>query len=70
MGLEETINERINRGFLSDRPESKKQIFFAAYDRWKDSPDDDGQFIQKMEHEAGVTAEDWREYQASFSPQF
>lgn len=70
MGLEETINERISAGFLSDTPSGKVQAFFAAYDTWRNGSNDDAQDIQRMEHEAGITQADWKAYHDSFEVQF
>lgn len=76
MSYDETITERLERGFLSDTPEGKAQIraaqlrrFFTEYEWWcglsSDNGGDDGQEIQRLEHEIGVTAEEWKEYRAN-----
>jgi hypothetical protein len=55
------IHERIQQGFLSDTREGKLQKFFAAYDHW--NPDvDDGSDLQAIEHELGITPEEWKRY--------
>lgn len=77
MGYDDlTINERIERGFLSDTPEGKAQIraakvrnFFHDYEHWKglssDNGGDDGQEIQRLEHELGITEQEWVEYRST-----
>lgn len=75
MGLEETINERISAGFLSDTREGKAQIraakvrsFFRDYEHWN-SEVDDGSCLQEREHELGITPAEWAEYR-KFEIQF
>jgi hypothetical protein len=65
-----TVNELLERGFLSETPEGKKQAFFAYYETWNFDEDDDGQELQRREQEAGVTLADWKAYRESFKPEF
>ena len=65
-----TILDRLQAGFLSESPEGKKQLFFAKYDSWRMSDNDDAHEIQRLEHEAGITQADWQEYHASFRTEF
>ena len=70
MSYEElTINERINRGFLSDTREGRIQMFFAKYDHWN-SEVDDGSEIQEMAFDLGITPEEWATHRESFTVQF
>jgi hypothetical protein len=64
------IHERIQQGFLSDTREGRKQRFFAWYNAHKDYESFDGHEAQKREQDAGITANDWREYHASFKAEF
>lgn len=65
-----TIHDKLERGFLSDTRDGRKQKFFAAYDTWRMSDNDDAHDIQRMEHEAGITQADWKAYHASFRTEF
>lgn len=70
MSFDETINERLAAGFLSDTPIGKKQQFFAWFDANKDYESFDGHEAQKREQEAGVTPTDWAAYHNSFHVEF
>lgn len=70
MGLEETISERLQAGFLSDSREGRVQAYFAWYNANKDYEHFDGQEAQRREMEAGVTQADWNAYHRSFEAQF
>ena len=64
-----TILEKIERGFLSDTAEGKAQIraakvrnFFSDYERWRDSSSDDPGDLPDVEHQLGITEQEWREH--------
>jgi hypothetical protein len=44
--------------------DARKQKFFDAYANWNPEVDD-GSELQRMEHEAGITAADWKAYHAA-----
>lgn len=69
MSLDETISERISAGFLSDTREGQVAKFFAAYDHWNPEVDD-GSVLQDMEHQLGITPEEWANYRSSFAIEF
>jgi hypothetical protein len=69
MGYDETIHERLAAGFHSDTREGKVQQFFARYDHWNPEVSD-GSDLQEMEHQLGITPEEWAEYRGQFAIQF
>lgn len=70
MSYDESIHDRLQRGFLTDTREGRVAQFFAAYDTWRMSDDDDALEIQRLEHNAGITAADWEAYHKSFRAEF